>query len=180
MSLVHVAARDLFETFEMKSAALGSNLDDPPSKLRKSNGGGSSGGASNAAGPNVQLDSGRDKKRKSSGGGGGSGEGGQRGGKSGANKARSAPASKAASPHLASAPVADPHPAAVAPSAMEECASNNDTNFSAVCCVEQLRGAREQRNTSTSHVRGSASLALLIVVAGSFRLRSCSFVKPLY
>ena len=36
MSLVHVAARDLFETFEMKSAALGSNLDDPLSKLRKS------------------------------------------------------------------------------------------------------------------------------------------------
>ena len=100
MSLVHVAARDRFETFERKFAA----LDDPPSKRRTSNGGGSS-SSSNAAGPNVQLDSGRDKKRKSSGGGGGSGEGGQRGGKSAAKKARSTPASKAASPHLASAPV---------------------------------------------------------------------------
>ena len=111
MSLVHVAASDLFETFEKKFAALGSNLDDPPSKRRKCNGGGSSGAVSNAAGEDARIE----KKRTSSGGGGG-----QRGGKSGAKKARSTPASKASAPVPA-------HPAAVAPSVMEECASNHVT-----------------------------------------------------
>ena len=150
--------RDLFETFERKFAALGSNLDDPPSKRRKSHGGGSSGASSNAAGPDARLE----KKRKSSGDGGGSGEGGQRGGKSGAKKARSTPASKAASPHLASAPVADPHPAAVAPSAMEECASNNDTAE-----VKLERMQRRMAEMEAQILRITAAAAAAGVVAPS-------------
>ena len=152
MSLVHVAASDLFETFEKKFAALGSNLDDPPSKRRKCNGGGSSGAVSNAAGEDARLE----KKRKSSGGGGG-----QRGGKSGAKKARSTPASKAAS--KASAPV-PAHPAAVAPSVMEECASNHVT---AEVKLERMQRRVAEMEAQILQITAAAAAAAAGVVAPS-------------
>ena len=115
----------------------GSN--DPPSKRRKCNGGGSSGAVRNAAGRDARLK----KKRKSSGGGGGSGEGGERGGKSGAKKARSTPA-------------------AVAPSAMEECASNNDTAE-----VKLERMQRRMAEMEAEILRITAAAAAAGVVAPS-------------
>lgn len=103
---VHVAAKELYEQFEAKFAALGPGLDDPPLKRKKSSSGGSchaGTGVRENSGPSVESDVGRerdrerpeverDRKRKSSGGGGGgTGAGGVgAGGSSGASGSKKA------------------------------------------------------------------------------------------
>lgn len=113
-SSVHAAARELYELFEAKFAALGPNLDDPPLKRKKSAGGSA---FSNVAGGDCEHEPERDRKRKSSGGGKSGGDGG--GGGSGTKKARAAAAAAAApapAPVMAVAPPPPPPAAAPAPS----------------------------------------------------------------
>lgn len=121
---VHIAARELFEMFDSKFAALGSNLDEPSLKRKKSiggSGGGSSGGSTstNAAAcaddAERSLAKGNRGKRKSSGGGKAGGEGGQGTGNGGSKKIRTTstkgfPSSPAfsATPQAAAAPKPKP------------------------------------------------------------------------
>lgn len=126
-SLVHTAARELYEMFEAKLAALGPNLDDPPLKRKKSaaallngsnNGGGSAG---DAAGNDYEPE--RDRKRKNggskSGGGEGSasGSGGGSGSTSKKQRATSTPGRPTPTPKPVAAP---PPPPVVAPMETEE------------------------------------------------------------
>lgn len=135
-SLVHASARELYEMFETKFAALGPNLDDPPLKRKKTAGGASASAASTNHNTSSSyspvggggLDGGehepeKDRKRKSGGGGksGGTGDGNSSGSGSATKKQRAAPAKSASkpAPPAAQAPVAAPPPVPAPPASDE-------------------------------------------------------------
>lgn len=179
---MHIAARELFEMFDSKFAALGSNPDEPALKRKKSSGGsggGSSGGSTStnaaACADDVErsLAKGNRGKRKSSRGGKAGSEGGQGTGNGGSKKARATPATKgvpsspafSATPQAAAAPKLKP---TVTPSGEVETSSPTDPESQILLMQRKMAEMQEQiQRMQRQHAEVAAAAAAAAGVSTS-------------